>query len=52
MSLRATSPRVVTKRPADKASLRWPRPDTLVWMLLVFIAMVCASIAGLLLSGA
>jgi hypothetical protein len=52
MSIRTTSPRLGASRSAVKAGLRWPRPDTLAWLLLVFIAMVCASVAGLLMSGA
>ena len=54
MSIKATSPRTAAGgRPVPRAAsrhlLRWPAPDTLALMLLLVIAIVCASLAGLAL---
>ncbi len=50
MSTKAASPGGTGSRSALRRLARWPTPDTLVWILLIVIAMIAASLVGLALS--
>jgi hypothetical protein len=49
MSIKTTSPGVDVRRARPRHLLHTPAPDTLVWILLLVIAMIAAALSGLAL---
>jgi hypothetical protein len=49
MSIKTSTPGLAARRSHARHGLRTPAPDTLVWCLLLVLAMIVAALSGLAL---